>query len=110
MISEKQYKKALLIVEAYRKQLRENAVMRSFTEKDLTILSTSIGIESLTSKIVDEDFASDLQRKIEHFLGDSIRWVSLDDMGYISVTFGISRIEYIEQKHIDAVLSALNNA
>lgn len=110
MISEKQYKKALSIVEAYRQQLLENVVMRSFTEKDLTILSNSIGVESLTVNIVDEDFAYDLQSKIEFFLGDSVRWVSLDDMGYISVTFGISRVEYIKQKHIDAVLSALNDA
>ena len=109
MISEKQYKKALSIIEAYRKQLRENVVMRSFTEKDLTILSNSIGVESLTLNIVDEEFASDLQRKIEDLLGHSAGWVSLDDMGYISVTFGISRLEHIEHKHSDAGLRALTH-
>lgn len=109
-ITQKKYLKAKAIVEAYEQQFHKTAVMRSFTEKDLTILSNCIQVESLTDEIVDEGYAYVLQEKIERFLGDSVRWVSLDDMGFISITFGNTRTIFITKKHIDAVLLALNDA
>jgi hypothetical protein len=108
-ITEKQYLKAKAIVSAYEQQFHKTAVRRSFKKEDLTILERSILIESLTEDVVDEDFASILQDKIEDKLGRHIKWVNLDDLGCISISFGIVDDELIESEHINAVLSALND-
>ena len=86
MISEKQYKKALSIVEAYKKQLRENAVSGCFTLDDLVELSGTIQIPKLKEGIVDESFASMIEEQL-YIQGHMAKWVSLDDMGFISISF-----------------------
>jgi len=57
-----------------------------FTLDDLVELWGTIEIPILTDKLVGEDFASDLQEGLE-LKGHNVRWVSLDDMGFISITF-----------------------
>lgn len=48
MITEKQYKKALSIVEAYRKQLSSSVVRGRFSLDDLELTQRSIGVPSCT--------------------------------------------------------------
>lgn len=91
MISKKQYKKALSIVEAYNKQLRENAVSCCFTLDDLVELSGTIQIPALKEGIVDEDFASNIEEKL-YEKGHTCKFVSLDDMGFISISFFDSKV------------------
>ena len=105
MISEKQYKKALALVEAYNKQLRKNAVSGCFTLSDLVELSGTIQIPKLTEKVINEGFASWLEEKIE-IKGHSVRWVSLDDMGFISITF-FDR--HVTEERMLLVVDILNN-
>ena len=105
MITEKQYLKAKQIIKDYERQLRQYRVSRSFSADDLVIMSYSIQVPSLTMKEVDEDFASTLQDKITE-QGFSVDFVSLDDFGHISVAF---RRQEIEERHIEAVLKALND-
>jgi hypothetical protein len=105
MISEKQYKKALSIVEAYRNQLRKNAVSGCFTLDNLVELRGTIQIPSLKEGIVDEDFASDIEEKL-HQKGHMCKFVSLDDMGFISISFFDSKVTE-ERKFL--VLDILNN-
>ena len=104
-ITQKQYLKAKAIVTAYEKQFQKTAVMRSFKKDDLTILTNSILIESLTDNIVDENFASNLHDKIEENLKENVRWVNIDDLGCISIAFDT----LVEKEHINAVLIALND-
>ena len=105
MISEKQYKKALSIVQAYRKQLRENAVSGCFTLSDLVELSGTIQVPSLKEGIVDEDFASDIEEKL-YLQGHTCKFVSLDYMGFISISFFDSKVT--EERKL-LVLDILNN-
>lgn len=105
MITEKQYKKALAIVEAYKKQLRENAVSGCFTLDDLVELSGTIQVPSLKEGIVDEDFASDIEEKL-YKKGHTCKFVSLDDMGFISISFFDSKVT---DERMLLVLDILNN-
>lgn len=105
MISEKQYKKALAIVEAYKKQLRENAVSGCFTLDDLVELRGTIQVPSLKEGIVDEDFASDIEEKL-YQKGHTCKFVSLDDMGFISISFFDSKVT---DERMLLVLDILNN-
>ena len=109
MISKKQYLKSCNTVKEYEKQLRIDIVSRSFSEDDLWVLDGTIAVPSLTMDLVDEDYAS----KIESGLvekGYSIDYVLLDDMGHISVRFYGGRYSVtISEKHIEDMLSVLNN-
>ncbi|SIT96827.1 hypothetical protein SAMN05660493_01522 [Epilithonimonas bovis DSM 19482] len=60
--------------------------IKKITENDLEILSYSVSIPKLTTKIVDESFAYCLEIDLNSE-GFSTKWVALDDMGYISVNF-----------------------
>lgn len=103
--TEKQYKKALGIVEAYRKQLGEKAVIGCFSLKDLEELCGTIQIPKLKEGIVDDGFASWLEEQL-YIKGHSTNWVSLDDMGFISINFMDGRVTD-ERKLL--VLEILNN-
>jgi hypothetical protein len=105
MITEKQYKKALSIVEAYRKQLRENAVIGCFTLDDLVELSGTIQIPRLKEGVVDEDFASDIEEKL-YLKGHTCKFVSLEYMGFISISFSDGRVT---EERMLLVLDILNN-
>lgn len=105
MISEKQYKKALAIVKAYKKQLRVNAVSGCFTLDDLVELSGTIQVPSLKEGIVDEDFASDIEEKL-YQKGHTCKFVSLDDMGFISISFFDNKVT---DERMLLVLDILNN-
>jgi len=105
MITEKQYKKALSIVEAYRKQLRENDVIGWFSLEDLEELSGTIQIPKLKEGVVDDGFASWLEEQL-YIKGHTVRWVSLDDMGFISITFSDGRVT---DERMLLVLDILNN-
>ena len=110
MISKKQYLKALNTVKEYEKQLRIGVVSRSFTDKDLWILDGTIAVPSLTMDLVDEDYASKIQSKLEE-KDYIIDYVSLDDMGHISVRFYGGRYSVsITDKHIEDMLDVLNDA
>ncbi len=109
MISKKQYLKALNTVREYEKQLRTGVVSRSFSEDDLWILDGTIAVPSLTMDIVNEDYASKIQSDLEE-KGYMIDYVSLDDMGHISVRFYGGRFsETISDKHIKDMLDVLND-
>ena len=107
-ISKQQYERAKIIVSAYEAQFSLSVVSRSFTVSDLMVLSGTISIPSLTMSIVDEDYASNLQDKLEE-KGYSIDYVSLDDMGHISVRYRGSAYQTISDKHIEDLLSVLND-
>jgi hypothetical protein len=107
-ISKQQYERAKRIVSEYEAQFSLSVVSRSFTINDLLVLSGTISIPSLTMKIVDEDFASFLQDKLEH-KGYSIDYVSLDDMGHISVRYRGAQYQQMTDKHIEDLLSVLND-
>jgi hypothetical protein len=105
MITEKQYKKALSIIEAYRKQLREDAVIGCFSLEDLDELSGTIQIPKLKEGLVDDGFAAWIEEQL-HIKGHFTKWVSLDDMGFISISFSDGVVTY-ERKLL--VLDILNN-
>ena len=109
MISKKQYLKALNTVTEYEKQLRIGVVSRSFSEDDLWILDGTIAVPSLTMDLVDEDYASKIESDLEE-KGYSVDYVSLDDMGHISVRFYGGRYSVtISEKHIEDMLAVLND-
>lgn len=107
-ISKQQYARAKRIVSEYEAQFSLSVVSRSFTIDDLEILTGSISIPSLTMRVVNEDYAATLQDKLEE-IGYSIDYVSLDDMGHISVKYGRSPYQTITDKHIQDLLSVLND-
>lgn len=105
MITEKQYRKALSIVEAYRKQLREDAVIGCFSLEDLIELSGTIQIPKLKEGIVDDGFAAWLEEQL-HVKGHITKWVSLDNMGFISISFSDGSVN---DDRMLLVLDILNN-
>jgi hypothetical protein len=107
-ISKQQYERAKRMVSEYETQFSLFVVSRSFTVDDLWILSGTIAIPSLTIEVVDKDFASQLQGKLED-KGYSIDYVSLCDMGHISVRYRGSRYQQMTDKHIEDLLSVLND-
>ncbi len=104
VITRKQYENAKRIIAQYEKQTNTVA-KKQFTLEDLEIVHYSIAVPCLTESVVDEGFAEKLTEKIEG-QGFSVDFVSLDDMGFISVHF---RNMGIMQSQIDAVLTALNS-
>lgn len=78
--------------------------MKKITEDDIVVVSYSIGIPSLNDKVVDEGFAYCLGVDL-HENNFYHKWVSLDDMGYISVSFDNL---IITQEQIDAVIKYAN--
>ncbi len=107
-ISKQQYERAKRIVSEYEAQFSLSVVSRSFTIDDLWVLSGTISIPSLTMNVVDDNFASSLQEKLED-RGYSIDYVSLDDMGHISVRYRGSKYQQMTEKHIEDLLSVLND-
>ena len=107
-ISKQQYERAKRIVSEYEAQFSLSAVSRSFTVDDLEVLTGTISVPSLTMQVVDEDFAATLQDKLES-IGYSIDYVSLDDMGHISVRYRGSAYQIMTDKHIKDLLSVLND-
>lgn len=77
---------------------------KKFTVDDLLISLFSISVPSLTERVVSERFAQKLSDKIEE-CGLSVDFVSLDDMGFISVNF---REMTMTDHHIQTVLKCLN--
>ena len=108
-ISEQQYRRALAVVHEYKSNFHRKLINKIFTIEDLCILTGTISVPYLTMKIVDEDFASNLQDRLER-KGYSIDYVSLDDMGHISAHYrgGLYHVT-ITEKHIEDFLSALND-
>lgn len=104
MVTKKQYDAAKKVVAEYE---RQNMVrpQKTFTLADIDIISYSIGVPCLTEGVVGESFAETLSQKIER-QGVSVDFVSLDDLGYISITF---REMEMKDLHISAVLNALNS-
>ncbi len=86
-------------------QLKQTGVSGCFTLSDLVELQGSIQIPKLTEKVIDEGFASWLEEELES-KGHNIRWVSLDDMGFISVTF-FDR--HVTDERMLLVVDILNN-
>lgn len=107
-ISKQQYERAKKIVSEYEAQFSLSVVSRSFTIDDLEILTGTISIPSLTIQVVNEDFAATLQDRLEE-IGYSIDYVSLDDMGHISVRYRGSAYPTMTDKHIEDLLSVLND-
>lgn len=107
-ISKQQYERAKKIVLEYEAQFSLSVVSRSFTVDDLDILTGTISIPSLTMQVVNEDFAASLQDKLEE-KGYSIDYISLDDMGHILVRYWGSAYQTITDKHIEDLLSVLND-
>lgn len=107
-ISKQRYEQAKRIVSEYEAQFSSSVISHSFTVDDLWVLAGTISIPSLTMKIVDEDFASTLQDKLED-KGYSIDYVSLDDMGHISVRYRGAQYQQMTDKHIEDLLSVLND-
>lgn len=108
-ISKQQYERAKRVVSAYEAQFSLSVVSRSFTIADLEILSGTISIPSLTIDLVDKDFAANIEDELEE-KGYLIDYVSLDDMGHISVRYyGRPYPATITDKHIEDLLSVLND-
>lgn len=105
MISEKQYKKALAIVQEYRKQLSLSVVSGCFSLSDLTEMSGSIQVRKLTDKLVDDSFAAWLEEEL-YVKGHTAKWVSLDDLGFISISFSDGNVT---DERMSLVVSILNN-
>lgn len=81
------------------------SILRNLVFSDLRELQGTIQIEKLTEKIINESFAGWLEEKIE-LNGHSLRWVSLDDMGFISITFYDNQVTDERKK---LVLKICNN-
>jgi len=103
-ITRKQYENAKRIIAQYEQQVN-TVTKKQFSLDDLEIVHYSVAVPCLTESVVDEGFAEKLTEKIEG-QGVSVDFVSLDDMGYISIHF---RNMGIRQGQIDAVLAALNS-
>ena len=105
-ITKRQYEKALSIVSAYQDQVKKAAIVRVFTMKDLVVLSGTIQVPSLTDKVVDDDFASSLEENL-YVAGHTCKFISLDDMGFISISFFDGSVT---DERIQLVLNILNTA
>ena len=78
--------------------------IKKITINDLDILNYSIQIPILTEKIVDESFAYCLERDLNEN-GFSTQFISLDDLGFISVSF--MNLTHTEEQ-IEAVIKYVN--
>jgi hypothetical protein len=85
--------------------LDKGDVSGCFVFNDLVELTGTIQIPKLTEKLVDEDYAAWLEEEIQNN-GHSVRWVSLDDMGFISITFFDKKVT---KERMFLVLSILNS-
>lgn len=105
MITEKQYKKALAIVEEYKKQLSLSVVKERFTLDDLELMQGSIGVPSCTI----DNFSEEDCHKLYGLINDKIsqvEWCNVDDVGYLIVSF--SRTITLTDEMIDVTLDCLN--
>ena len=92
-----------------RYELQNKAQTKSYEnikidKSDLWVLSSIIAIPKLTQSIVDESFAYCLNDSLNQ-LGHNVEWVSLDDMGYIIIKYGVGQIT---DKYISDLLPILN--
>lgn len=105
MITEKQYKKALSIIEAYRKQLRLSVVRERFSLDDLELTQGSIGVPSCTI----DNFSEEDCHRLYDLMSQKIRgveWCNVDDAGYLTISFYKTSI--LTDEMIDVTLDCLN--
>ena len=105
-ITRQQYLRAKEIVRLYESQTKVS-YPTCITEDDLQVGHWSIGIPNLSDRVVDDEFAHIVYQNLSEF-ERPVEWVSLDDLGYISVKF-LSDLT-MTKCHIDAVLNAVNEA
>lgn len=89
MITEKQYKKALAIVKAYRKQSSPSIVKKRFTIDDLVISEGTIDVPSLTL----DNFSEDDCHKLYNLISEKIKkveWCNVDSLGYLTISFSMT--------------------
>lgn len=105
LITIKQYEKAKKIVDAYLLQTVDNLIPEISTD-DLLVLYRTIAIPKLTISIIDEYFIKKLESSLED-LGYSIDYISLDDMGYVSIAYRESFVEEVVSKDLIKVLKII---
>lgn len=105
MITENQYKKALSIVKAYRKQLSLSVVRERFSLDDLELTQGCIGVPICTIN----NFSEDDCYKLYNLIGEKIscvEWCNIDDVGYLTISF--YRTTMLTDEMIDVTLDCLN--
>lgn len=105
MITEKQYKKALSIVEEYRKQLSLSVVRERFSLDDLELTPGSIGVPSCTINNFSEEDCHRLYTLIGEKI-NRVEWCNVDDVGYLTISF--YRTTILTEEMIDVTLDCLN--
>lgn len=105
MITEKQYKKALSIVEAYRKQLSLSVVRERFSLDDLELSQGSISVPRCTINNFSEDDCHRLYNLISEKIS-RVEWCNVDDAGYLTISF--YRTTMLTDEMIDVTLDCLN--
>lgn len=105
MITEKQYKKALSIVEAYRKQLSLSVVRERFSLDDLELTQGSISVPSCTIDNFSEEDCHRLYDLISEKIS-RVEWCNVDDAGYLTISF--YRTSILTDEMIDVTLDCLN--
>lgn len=105
MITEKQYKKALSIVEEYRKQLSLSVVRERFSLDDLELSQGSISVPSCTIHNFSEDECHKLYNLISEKI-TRVEWCNVDDAGYLTIAF--HRTISLTDEMIDVTLDCLN--
>lgn len=86
MVTKKQYKKALAIVEAYRKQLSLSIVRERFSLDDLEFTHGSIGVPSCTINNFSTEDCNRLYNLISKKIS-RVEWCNVDDFGYLTISF-----------------------
>lgn len=105
MITEKQYKKALAIVEEYRKQLSLSVVRERFSLDDLELSQGSIGVPSCTINNFSEEDCHRLYNLISEKIS-RVEWCNVDDAGYLTISFYLTTS--LTDEMIDVTLGCLN--
>ncbi len=105
MITEKQYKKALAIVEEYRKQLSLSVVRERFSLDDLELTQGSIGVPSCTINNFSEEDCHRLYSLISEKIS-RVEWCNVDDAGYLTISF--YRTTILTDEMIEVTLDCLN--
>ena len=105
MITEKQYKKALAIVEEYRKQLSLSVVRERFSLDNLELSQGSIGVPSCTINNFGEEECYRLYNLISEKI-NRVEWCNVDDAGYLTISF--YRTTTLTDEMIDVTLDCLN--
>jgi len=105
MITENQYKKALSVIEAYRKQFSLSVVRERFSLDDLELSQGSIGVPSCTIQNFSEDDCHRLYNMISEEI-TRVEWCNVDNTGYLTISF--YRAKSITDEMIDVTLDCLN--